>query len=306
MDRETVARYTAFVDELQKEAAIIPEIGKAVSKIPLIGPHAVSMLRKGLKDRFGRQLLAGAALGGGTGYLASDDEHKIRNTLIGAGVGAGAAGTRILVSPTLRSELGSQLKRGGQRLRYQFTGHGLGETPAARLEEAKRLKLIEEAPKAPDLSGTISMKARTKSEQAHLKALEHHKGEIEALERGEYSAPGVFHSALSHPGQFFKNQWKRNDNLSKFFAGYGTLATGKSLIEKPEEGGPGRFEKSLNIGGQTAGWLASPRGFMPGMLVAPVVGKVGKTVGRGIDTVLGTRRPAPTPIEPQISTTGGI
>lgn len=293
MDRETVHRMQGFVDELQKEAAIIPWLSSAVSKVPYLGPKIVSGVAGGLQNRFGRQLLTGAVLGGGTGYLASDDDHKLRNMLIGAGAGAGLAGARIAASPTLRKELGRQVREGGKKYRYHLTGRGLGETPESQLAEAKRVGILHE-PKPESLP--IDPIKRQKVVDAY-------KREVEAFHRGEYSAPGVFHSMLSSPGQFFKQQWQRNPMLMKGFTGLGAYQTGKSLIEKPEEGGPGRFEKALNVGGQTAGWLASPHGFFPGLLVAPVVGKVGKTIGKGLDVALGTRakprmEPSPQTYEP--------
>lgn len=286
MNRETVYKMRGFVNEIEKEAAIIPWLGRAVERIPYAGPRAVRYVSKALRNKFGRQVLTGAALGGGTGYLTADDEHKLRNMLIGAGAGAGLAGARIATTPALRQEFAQQVKGGTKKYRYHLTGKGLGATPAAELEEAHRLGILHKP-----VTSELPLDAVKRQ-----KVLDAYKREVEAFGRGEYSAPGVFHSLLSSPGQFFKQQWQRNPLLMKGFTAYGAYGTGKSLLEKPEEGGPGRFEKALGSAGLATGWLASPHGFFPGLVVAPVLGKAGKKIGKGVDTLLGTHaQPAPQP-----------
>ena len=281
----------AFSDELQKISSLGSIAQAARGLLP--GRHVLTSAAKLLPGHLG-QVGMGAAVGGLAGG-ALDKDNRARGALLGAGAGAGLAGTRILASPVEREKLVGGLKRFGARQKYYLTGRGVKDT--AKAEEIGLLK-------APDVAkheaekATLSPRGAEKAQKNFDREQAEHTRERTAFEAGDYNVPGVFRSMVTQPQEFFKRQWHRQGDFmgiphaGKAFAGLSAYQTGKELSRKGEPGEEGRFTRAGRALGSGAGWFASPRGFMPGLVVAPVLSRVGGLAGKGLDTVLKTKPPA--------------
>jgi hypothetical protein len=68
--------------------------------------------------------------------------------------------------------------------------------------------------------------------------------------------------------------------MGKLFAGMGAVEAGKGLIQKPEEGGPGRLEKGLRGAGSALGWMVAPTTLLGGQIVGMGGGYLGGQAGK--------------------------
>ena len=298
MDRDTAHRMIAFADELEKVSgmgSILQAVRGAAQAVRGVAParHIKDFVAQNAPGHLG-QLGVGAALGGITGG-AVDEDNRLRGALIGAGVGTGLAGTRILASPVERAQVAAGLKRVGARQKHYWTGKG-----SKTVEEAQATGLLQ---KAPDEAAHKAMVDKLnpdqvpKADKAFKRQQDLHKLEEDAFRAGEYSIPGTFKSMVTQPKEFFKRQWHRQGDImgiphaGKAFAGLSAYQTGKELSRKGEPGEEGRFTRAGKALGSGVGWFASPRGFMPGLVMAPVLGRVGGLAGKGMDKVLGNKPP---------------
>lgn len=274
------ARMSAFVDELEKTASwgdtVRRVAGRATSALAGSGPY-------------GQRVLYGAgigALGGG----AIDEENRLRGALIGAGLGAGATGTAVLSTEAGRKAAREGAKNLWTRQKYSLTGRGVRD-----LEHAKELGIVAKDPtEATIRPGLINRMLGRTPKDLHERQLAKIKREEEAFHAGLLHAPGLAKGMVTHPLQTLKSGWQRTGTLGKALTGLGAYETGRGLIQKPEEGGPGRAEKGLRALGSTAGMVLAPPVFAGGMLVGEGLGQAGKWSGRGIDRLTGrVRSPAP-------------
>jgi len=274
----------AFTEELTKVA----------------GP-ASDFVKKHLAGRYGRQLAVGAGLGGVGNVLrhrATDSPEQREQSsslgqfLRGGLAGAGVAGGRIVASDAGRKYIKGTAKDIFQRERHSLTGKGLGKTPAEELRRAQELGIVGATPKAP--TGPLQPADRA----AFRRASARHGRDVAAFKEGLTSGPGVVHGMLSRPGHTLKEtlgrKWQHGTAVDKAWMGIGGAAAAKGVLEKPEEGGPGRLEKGLGRLGATAGYMMGPSGWIASSMLGGAGGKIGTGVGKAMDRVLpGFRRAAP-------------
>lgn len=274
MNHITPRHMIGFADQLQKEAGIGDWFRAAkdfATKNQTLG-RAVGMAGRELKGRYGRQMMLGAGLGAAGGAAVADPEAeggRLRGALKGALLGTGVAGGRILATKAGREAAGKGISNFYQRQRYSLTGKGLGKTDAEKLQKARDIGLVEKLD--PSKFTTHAEQAR---EAARIATQE------DALRKGYMSAPGVIHGMLTRPGDVIKSGWKRSGTMGKAFAGLGAYETGKGLIEKPEEGGPGRLEKGLRGAGSALGWMVAPTTLVGGQIIGMGGGALGGKVGK--------------------------
>lgn len=309
MDRDTAYRMAAFADEIEKIAGLWDAFRAARGKNPGLLRGVGRVIKAGLKDRHGRQLIVGAGIGGVTGAIASEDEDRVRGALLGAGLGAGVAGARILATPHDRALLGKNLKSFGKRQWHLVTGKGV---PTAA--EAERLKIIPKAPSKKELEDvldkTLDPQKQRKIKAKFSKDVARHKAHVQAFRAGETSLPGIFRSAVTHPVEFARRSWQRQDTPGKIFTGLSGVMAGRELMRRGEPGEEGRFARAGSEIGTGLGFLAVPRGLVPGLAAGYLANKAGKYLGRGVDVMAGTKPPAAQPVgqvapPPQIAEAGG-
>ena len=289
-----------FNDELQKEAGRAAAFFQTAKDLFQRGPGAaydfarstpgkvMGGISRELKGQYGRQLGLGAGLGAAGGALVADPEEgesRLRGAVKGALVGGGIAGGRILTTQAGREAAGKGLSNFYQRQRYSLTGKGLGATEADKLKKAREIGLVEKL----DPTKHTTPEALAKAQRA-INVQE------EALKSGYMSAPGVVHGLLSNPKDVLKSGWRRSGTVGKVFTGLGAYETGKGLIEKPEEGGPGRLEKGLRGAGSALGWMVAPTTLVGSQIIGMgggyLGGKAGKLGDRGVQMI---RRPGQVP-----------
>lgn len=295
MDRETAYRMAAFADEIEKTAGLWDAFRAARSKSPGLLRGVGRTIKAGLKDRHGRQLMVGAGIGGVTGAVASEDEDRVRGALLGAGLGAGVAGARILATPRDRALLGKNLKSFGKRQWHFATGRGV---PTAA--EAERLKVIPKAPSKKEMRGaldeTLDPRKQRKIKDKFSKDVARHQTHVQAFQKGETSLPGIFRSAVTHPVEFARRSWQRQDTPGKIFTGLSGVMAGRELMRRGEPGEEGRFARTGSEIGTGLGFLAVPHGLVPGLATSYLASKAGKYLGRGVDVLAGTKPPAAQPV----------
>lgn len=259
----TAQHMIGFNDELSKEAGRFTDLlGRARGFFRETAPvsRGLGYLGREMKGRYGRQLLAGTGAGALGGAVLADPEEgesRLRGAMKGALVGGALTGGGILATKAGREAARKGTGHFLQRQRYALTGRGLGKTEAEQLAKAKEIGLIR--------SGSPEI-------------------DVEAFKKGYMSAPGVIQGLLSKEApDVIRSGWKRSGVLGKAFAGLGAYQTGKGLIEKPQEGGPGRLEKGLRGAGSTLGWMVAPASLLGGHLVGEGVGRVGGLIGKGGD-----------------------
>lgn len=265
----TPAHMMGFTDELGKEAGIGDYLKRArgfLQKNQTLG-KAIGYGSKELKGRYGRQVGVGAALGAAGGAAVADPDQeggRVRGALKGALLGGGIAGGRVLATQAGRTAAKKGAGNLLQRQRYSLTGRGLGDTPVEQMAKAREIGLVGKATEG------MSDKA--------LKAL---KDQEHAFSKGYMSVPGVAHAMMSKDApDLMRSAWRRAGWMGKGFAGLGAYQTGKGLIEKPEEGGPGRLQKGLRGLGSTVGWMVAPGSLLAGQIVGEGMGRVGGAVGK--------------------------
>lgn len=294
MDRETAQRMVAFADEIEKTSGIWDAF-KSARKTGLVRT-GVRAVREGLKGKHTRQLMVGAGIGGVTGALAAPEGEGARGALIGAGVGAGAAGARILATPSERKILGQNVRNFGKRQWHFLTG-----SKPSSVAEAERLKIIPARPSQKEMleaktkAGVTDLKEAKKIQKKHDAAMARHKLHVEAYRKGETSIPGAFRSMVTHPIDFTRRAWKRQDMPGKIFTGLSGVMAGRELMRKGEPGEEGRFARTGSEIGTGLGFLAVPHGLLPGLAVSYLGSKAGKYMGKGVDVLAGTK-PPPAPV----------
>jgi hypothetical protein len=208
---------------------------------------------------------AGAIAGGATAPEGEGLKRGIRGALLGGALGAGSK----LLSQAGRQEAKSGLSNFAARQRYGLTGGGMKPHPSTQAAERVGLLNAKSAP-----------------------------ADLEAFHKGYQNIPGVLRGLKNDPVDVLRSGWRRGGTLGKVFTGIGAVDAGKSLIEKPEEGGPGRFEKALGSAGGTLGYLVAPTGLAPSLAMGGAAGVLGSKAGRLIDRMTGHKRqPAPQPVE---------
>jgi len=283
-----------FYGELNKEAAVSDFLRSAGRFARSNIGKAVGMAGSELRGNYGRQVLLGTGLGAVGGALASDPDQPggyTRGALKGALVGGGIAGGTVLARKKGREAVRKGIGNFYQRQRYSLTGKGLGKTEAEKLEKAREIGLIgrfdPETFNAKNFGGNVA-----KSDKASAAAKARIAFEEDALKKGYMSAPGVVHGMLTRPGDVIRSGWQRGGGPGKLFAGLGAYEAGKGLVEKPEEGGPGRLEKGLRGAGSALGWMVAPTTILGGQIVGMGGGYIGGKVGRlGDKGVQMVRRP---------------
>lgn len=296
----TPTHMIGFNDELQKEAANVMGFLRSAKEL-MSGNAARSAagLVNEFKGQYGKQMLGGMGLGAAGGAAIADPEEGARGRILGAlkggALGGGLAGAKILATGEGRRRAAAGLSRFGQRQRYTLTGKGLGKTPAQKLKKAREIGIVRPAHDPAKFKAEDYMKTPwATSEQRAAKAALADKAQVatkeEAFRKGLMSIPGVAQGMLTHPGQTLKSSWKRADPFTKAFAGYGVYETGKGLVEKPQEGGPGRLEKGLRGAGSAAGWLLAPTTLLGGQILGMGGGSVGGKIGRLGDAAVGAMR----------------
>ena len=294
MNRETAYRMAAFADEIEKTSGLWDAFKAAKGKHPGLIRSAARSIKAGLKDAHGKQLLLGAGIGGVTGAVASEDEDRVRGALTGAGLGAGVAGARILATPHDRRLLGKNLQRFGKRQWHYLTGRGVPS-----VAEAEKLKVIPAKPSAKEyqkaLKEKLDPRGQAKITKQHQRALERHKTNVEAFQAGETSLPGAFKSAVTHPGEFARRAWNRQDWMGKAFTGLSGVAAVREATRRGQPGEEGRFARTGQELGYGAGFLAVPHGIVPGLAASYVASKAGKYLGKGVDALAGTKPPPAQP-----------
>ena len=313
MKHITPQQMIAFHDELAKQAGIGTML-RSGYKTLAANPRLRQAIGYGsalLPSTYGRQLAAGAALGGTAGAAAAEEGEGLKGALKGALLGTGVMGGRILATQKGRQAAKSGLGKFYERQRYGVTGRfnpKVGKTEADQLEHARKVGLVPRKvdPKAKqyaDIEEGPSLFEKAKSKmtgkpaegrraKAVREATEHEEAARTAFEKGYMSAPGVVHGMLTEPGQLMRGAWRRAGTPGKVFAGLGAYETGKGLLETPEPGGPGRLEKGLRGAGSTVGWLVAPHAIVGGHLVGSAGGAVGGAAGKVGDlAVRAAKRP---------------
>lgn len=282
MKHITPYHMVGFNDELQKEAGRAWDAAKAVGRFVRSRPaKAVGALSREMKGRYGRQVFLGAGLGAGSGALVADPDEpgsRLRGAIKGGLIGGGLAGGAVLSSKAGRQAASKGIGNFYQRQRYSLTGKGLGGTDAERLSKARKIGLVEKMdPKkfsAKDYGGAGKAARARAKEEARIALQE------DALRKGYMSAPGVIHGMLTRPGDVMKSGWKRGGTMGKLFAGMGAVEAGKGIIQKPEEGGPGRLEKGLRGAGSALGWMVAPTTLLGGQIIGMGGGYLGGKAGQ--------------------------
>jgi hypothetical protein len=318
----------SFTDELQKEAGIPgAALGalRATRKFFRTGAgHTAALINRELTGKYGRQVATSAGIGAVGGAAVADPEEglsgrfsgAVKGGLLGAGLGTG----RVLATGAGRKAARKGLSNFYQRQKYTLTGKGLGKTDAEKLNKAREIGLIGRHDPTQFAEGTIDVrkfgknpkKARILAQKERLKmqaGARADKARIRAEERalreGYLSAPGTLHGLLSNPADVLKSGWNRGGGLGKAFAGYGAYETGKGLLEKPEEGGPGRLEKGLRGAGSAVGWMVAPGTLLGGQMIGMGGSSLGGKLGRlGDRAVSRFRRPAQ--VAPQLAPQGQV
>jgi len=264
----------SMVDEFRKEAA--SPIGAALRYATPAG--------KFLTGTYGKQMALGAGVGALGGY-AADKDHRLRGALMGGALGAGAVGVGQLATAKGRKAGKNLLKDTWKRSKYQFTGHGVPNEA-----EAQRLKIIGAAP----------------ASDANARVIARHKAEIDSYRKGHMNIPGAVHGLVTKPGEVVRGAWNRMDRIGKLFTGLSGVDAAHEAFKPTEEGGPGRSERVLTSLGSSVGFMAAPSGIAPSLLMGSLGGSIGKTVGKGADSVgrLLSRKPA-VPAEQNIPETVG-
>ena len=257
----------AFNAQLQKEAAfssIIKGIGRAGSymKQHPTFRRAVNLGIRGLEGRYGRQVGLGAGVGAITGGLTAEEGEGLSGALKGGLIGGGVMGGRILATGAGREALKKSTGKFLQRQRHSLTGGG-----PKTVEEAQRL-------------GIVRMPAEGLKGKALERAKKLQKLDEAAFRSGYTSVPGIVKGLATRPRDVLRSGWQRGGLMGKGLAGLGTYETGKSLLEKPEPGGPGRLQKALGSAAGTVGWLTAPPAMLGGMLMGTGAGMLGRQVGR--------------------------
>lgn len=270
---------TALVDELNlmKEAGVLSQMGGALRrgfrgfvKHPW-SRAGVEAAQSGLAGQYGRQMVVGAGLGG-IGGAALDEENRLRGALVGAGLGGGLMGARALATKGGREAA----KKGVKRQLYYLTGKG-----APDVEEAKRLGILKKPTRAEFID---PKKIRTpEDKRKYLKALKSYREESRAFRKGLLTVPGAAHGLITSPVQTLKSGWRRGGLMGKGFAGLGAYETARGFADKPEPGGPGRFEKGMRGLGSTVGWLVAPPAMIAGQVVGGGAGALAGQLGKGVD-----------------------
>lgn len=275
-----------FTNELQKDAGVFSGARSALRSTRNFmrsgAGRTVALAGRELKGAYGKQMMYGAGAGAVGGAAIADPNQqggRLKGALMGAGVGAGIAGGRILATGKGRSAARKGFGDFYQRQRYAVTGKGLGKTDAERLKKARDIGLVDTY--KPAKVGTTPLSAQqVKAEKGRILTQE------DALQKGYMSAPGTVHGLLTRPGDVIKSGWRRGGKTGKVFAGLGAYETGKGLIEKPEEGGPGRLEKGLRGAGSALGWLVAPTTLAGGQIIGMGGGALGSGVGKLGDKVV--------------------
>lgn len=222
-----------------------------------------------LAGGFGRRALLGAGAGAVAGGMSAQEGEGAKGALRGAMLGGALGAGSKLLSRAGRQEAKAGLSSFGARTRYGLTGGGV---KSHNIAEGQRLGILKYPDSTPH--------------------------DIEAFQKGYQSIPGVLKGLKNDPKGLLRSGWERGGLMGKVFTGLGAYETGKALLTKPVEGGPGRFEKALGTAGSTLGYMAAPSGFIPSMLFGGVAGGVSAKAGRLVDRMTGSRRqPIPQPVE---------
>lgn len=334
MNYITPQQMIAFHDELQmQKEAWLRGAGKAVGSALKSGYQTLAgspRLRQGIRlgatvlpHRYGGQVALGAGTGAVAGGLTAEKGQGMSGALKGALLGTGIAGGRILATAKGRQALGGSLSNFGQRQRYGLTGSfgkKVGKTKQEQLAHAQKIGLVPKKvdPKSEQftsikdkpglyeraksgITGKAPVDARAK---AIAKAQESQGLGQHAFEQGYMNVPGIAKGLASRrAGDLIRTGWKRGGAVGKGFAGLGAYETGKGLIEKPREGGPGRLEKGLRGAAGTLGWMVAPHTLLAssvaGMGSGALGGAVGKLGDRGVRALRRPGRVSPPPSRPQ-------
>lgn len=275
MKHLTPQHMVGFNDALLKEAGRVGNFFRAAKDFASKNKtvmRGVGMAGRELKGKYGRQMMAGAGVGAVGGAAVADPDQpggRLSGALKGALLGGGVAGGRVLATREGRQAAKKGVGNFYQRQKYSLTGKGLGKTDEAKLKRAREIGLVS---KPVNTQGMTPKQVR----QAGAKGAV----EQEALQKGYMSAPGVVHGMLTNPGDVLKSGWKRSGTMGKAFAGLGAYETGKGLIEKPKEGGPGRLEKGLRGVGSAVGWMVAPTTLVGGQIIGMGGGALGSKIGK--------------------------
>jgi hypothetical protein len=254
-----------FLSEMQKRANVVGDLW-----------------RSHLGGRYGRQLAAGAGLGAAAGVAKSQltkDEYGqtgpwLPSALRGAALGLAGTGAAQLATKGGRSALKEYAGNSWDRLKYQATGKGLGDTPESRIAKAEHLGLLDKVEEGADAADLGRRRL----------------GE-EAVEKGWMSVPGVIHGMVNSPGQLLHNSWHRMPGTGKALTGLGGAFAAKELITPTEEGGPGRAERALRSGVGMLGATIAPPGLLPSIAVGDTMGMLSGRVGRRLDRAFKPKTP---------------
>jgi hypothetical protein len=238
--------------------------------------------------------------------MASDDDKKLRGAIIGGLTGGGLTGGAILSTKAGRKAFKNSAGKMYQRQLYGVTGKfgkNVGSSEAEQLAHAKKIGLVpkkvnpsseqfarlKEGPSVFERAkaGVLGRGAEGSRAKAIRKAQEFQHAQQRAFSKGHMSVPGVVHGLMTNPKSVIKGSWKRGGTAGKVFAGLGAYETGKGLIEKPKEGGPGRLESGLRGAGSTLGWMVAPHTILAGQMVGSAGGYLGGKVGKLGDRATG-------------------
>lgn len=276
----TAYHMQGFVSELEKQGGIAD-----------YGRKALEFGRKTLGGHYGRQLALGAGLGAAGGAATGNEENWRGRALKGALLGGGLAGGRILATKAGREAVG----RVGERALYTATGKGF-KGRHIDVDEAKKLGLLK-TPNFEAMSDKPGMLAKVQAKvmggpakSPLLQEANRYAAEVDAFNKGFHNVPGVLHGALTQPGQLLRSGWNRAGTAGKLFAAGGVLNAGRGMLQKPEEGGPGRLEKGLSSAGASLGYMVAPGvSQLPSLIGSSVISgmgnKAGKVVGKTGDAV---------------------
>jgi hypothetical protein len=283
-----------FTDEISKEAGRVSDAIKAVRRFG----------GQQLAGRYGRQLALGAGVGGVTGAATAGEGatrgERLKRGLIGAAIGGGAAGGRIMATKAGRQAAKQGVKDFGEKQLYTVTGKGY-KGRKIDTQEAQRLGILQ---KHKDFEGAVAAasdkpgmieKAKSKllggkALSAQDKLIKERAAQLDAFRKGYHNVPGVIQGAVSDPKALLRSGWQRAGTTGKVFAGMGALGAAKGVVEKPEEGGPGRLEKGLRGAGSAVGYMVAPQAMLGSTLVGEGASSLAGGIGKGISGAVGAAR----------------
>lgn len=277
MKHISTGQFSAFVDELQKEAGI----GSWLSK---------TLVREapGAPLRLGRQLMLGGGLGAVTGAATADPNDRFRGAVRGAIVGGGITAAGQMAHPVARAQHLQSAQNFLTRTMYGLTGKGLGHYPDP-LEAARKAGIVR--PISPDVapptllegSGKIVELQNAMRKAKHVNAIERSIADIDAFDKGYMHLPGLTYGLATNPKEVLRLGWQRMTPGDKALTALGGFEAARQAFTPSEEGGPGRAERSLGAMAGVVGAAVAPAGIIPMLATSTLAAKAGGGIGRLLD-----------------------